>query len=305
MYKNKRLKSAFLVAAMTALASSAAYAQEPVSETTPASETQTPPKPKSEFRANFKRVALDLSSTEVSNAEEYQDSTVTALSADSKKVIKGVFDFALEYEREKMRWDNKIYLSYGKTTTKEVGVPKSTDENDDQIIFTTDYTYKLWNIKQASLGPFASAAYQTEFTENADSPRNKILRGATGLRLLNAPYVPNFYAAVIGEADFTYPTDVERYGWEIGFESSHELREGVKFKGEGYYRKYVQYSTYNGPDLRYDLSLVGRMDVAIYKKVSLSPYVQYRLAKSREAKNHGSNFMIGLSLSYADIFKIW
>ena len=51
---------------------------------------------KNGLRANFKRVALEMSSTSVSNAEEYQNSPNSQLSADSETVIKGVFDFVLE-----------------------------------------------------------------------------------------------------------------------------------------------------------------------------------------------------------------
>ena len=54
---------------------------------------------KSDLRANFRRVALEMSSTEVKNADLYVDSPHSQLSADSKTMIKGVFDFVLEYEQ--------------------------------------------------------------------------------------------------------------------------------------------------------------------------------------------------------------
>ena len=63
----------------------------------------------SEWRANFRRVALDISSTSVGNAEEYKNSPSSKLSADGEEVIKGVLDFVLEHETQSSRWDNGIY----------------------------------------------------------------------------------------------------------------------------------------------------------------------------------------------------
>lgn len=50
---------------------------------------------KSDLRANFRRVALEMSSTEVKNADLYVDSPNSQLSADSKTMIKGVLILCL------------------------------------------------------------------------------------------------------------------------------------------------------------------------------------------------------------------
>ena len=50
------------------------------------------------LNANFRRIGLELSSTDVKNAIYYKDSPVSQLNADSQTVIKGIFDFILEYE---------------------------------------------------------------------------------------------------------------------------------------------------------------------------------------------------------------
>lgn len=47
---------------------------------------------KSEWRANFRRVALDVSSTSVGNAEEYKNSPNSKFSADGEEVIKEGLD---------------------------------------------------------------------------------------------------------------------------------------------------------------------------------------------------------------------
>lgn len=83
-----------------------------------AAERQPAVKDDISWRANFKRVALEISGTEVSNAEQYKDSPSTQLNADSETVIKGVFDFALERETAASLWSNSLLMKYGKTTLR-------------------------------------------------------------------------------------------------------------------------------------------------------------------------------------------
>lgn len=267
----------------------------------------TPPKPTSaenSFRANFKRVALDLSSTEVKNADRYKDSPVTQLSADSETVIKGVFDFALEYETPRSYWENSIFAQYGKTKLRPSQGPDTTSENTDQILLTSDYTHKMWKYEEADIGPFGSLGYETEFTDNDDSPRRKIFRGKAGIKLFNGQYTKDLYIAAVGESDLTYAQAVNKSAWEIGATYDYPLRDGVKFHIEGYFRDYLTYSRYQGTDFRYELNVVSRMDVKLNNTLSLSPFISYLQAQSREANVEGSNFMVGISLSYSDLFDL-
>lgn len=258
-----------------------------------------------ELRANFRRVGLELSSTKVSNAKEYQNSPVAQLSADSQTLIRGVFDFVLEYDTDKIRWDNSVLMDYGRTKIKAHDDVSETNENEDKILLTTDYTYKVWKFKSLDLGPFASLAYQTEFTPNDDAPRMKVFRGKTGAKLLSGKIIKELYVAGVGEYDMTYSEHVTKSAAEIGWRLEDDLREGVKMSTDGYFRKYISYSKYIGTDLKYDLNLTARMDVSVTDTFIFGPYISYRLAQSREAEKSGSNFMIGLSLAYKDLFQLF
>ncbi len=255
-----------------------------------------------EWRANFKRVGLELSSTEVKHAQEYANSPVTALNSDSQTVVKGVFDFVLEYDRSNMRWNNSVYAEYARTKLKPAEGPSDTNETADKILFSTDYAHKLWELYGAKVGPFVNLAYQTEFTANDNAPRTKIIRGMAGAKLFDGTVVKDLYLAGVGEYDMTYSDHVSKSAVEAGWLAEYELREGVKFATDGYFRRYLSYSRYIGTDLEYDLSAKARMDVAITKTLAVGPYVSYRYAKDRETSVAGSNFMIGLSLSYSDLF---
>ena len=257
------------------------------------------------LRLNVRRVALDVSSTEVKNSDQYQNSPVSELSANSETIIRGAVDVALEYEKTQYRWDQRLTMSYGRTKTRPINAPNVTNENADEILFTSEYTQKMWKYEDADVGPFGSLGYQTEFTENNGSPRQKIVRGRSGIRLFNGKYFSNLSIAAVGESDMTHNPQNEKLAGEIAAEAKYPLREGVEFKFEGYYRNYVSYSRYEPTDLEYDLNATGRMDVKLVGNLSLSPFVSYRLAEARGADSAGSNFTTGISLTYSDLFDIF
>jgi len=258
-----------------------------------------------ELRLNFKRVSLDFSNTTVKNAQEYQDSPYTALNANDETIMKGTADIALELERMMYRWDNRVYANYGKSSvTDNSDGTKTTSETADELIFTSDYSMKLWRFKNTDLGPFASVAYQTEFTRDGDAPRNEIIRGKFGIKLFNNKYFDDLYFANVGEFELTYGPTISKYGLEIGANANYKLKNDIIFKFNGYYRDYISYSQYNPNDLEYDLNFSIRMDVKITKILSLSPFYNFRQAKARGAKSYAQNSNIGISILYSDLFNL-
>ena len=90
---------------------------------------------------------------------------------------------------------------------------------------------------------------------------------------------------------------------EAGWRAEYEIRDGVKFTTNGYYREYFEYSDYVPTDLRRDLSAVVRLDTNLWGNLTMGPYVKYRLAKARGADVYGSNFMMGVSFNYQITFQ--
>ncbi|MBE6459037.1 MAG: hypothetical protein IJW72_03620 [Alphaproteobacteria bacterium] len=257
-----------------------------------------------QWRANFKRIALELSNTSVSNASEYADSPNAQLSADSESMIKGVFDGAIERETANSLWSNSLFMEYGETKVKPVDDKTTTTENADKILLKTDYTEKMWKYMEADVGPFASLGYQTEFTANDDAPRTKTFRGMQGIKLFNGKFVKELYGAAVEEWDLTYSDDIKKIAYEIGLKAEYPLREGVKFQLESYFRDYVHFSRYEATDFDYEFNITGRMDVKMIDCISLAPYMTYFEAKARGADKKGSNFLVGLSLAYSKLFDL-
>ena len=64
--------------------------------------------PTSELKANLRRLGFEYSKTDVSHAKEYENSPVSQFNADSQSLIKGVLDFALEYNQVMSMTKSKV-----------------------------------------------------------------------------------------------------------------------------------------------------------------------------------------------------
>ncbi|MCQ2562164.1 MAG: DUF481 domain-containing protein [Alphaproteobacteria bacterium] len=252
------------------------------------------------FDLNVRRIGLDWAKTSVSHPEEYQNSSVAALKANSQDFIKGTFDVALEYGIDKFKWDNSLFMEYGKTTIKPYNAEKTVDENADKVLFSSDLAYACWDFDDIKFGPIFKAQYETEFQ---GEPRRNILRPNFGLSLFDNEIIKSLYIVGVYEHDFTYDdSKLEKLAAEFGWRIEYELRPGVKFSTDGYYREYLSYSNYLAEDLERDFNAVARLDTNIWGDLVMGPYIKYRAAKARGAEHFGSNTSIGISFSYIHNF---
>lgn len=252
-----------------------------------------------ELTLDIRRIGLDLSKTDVRHAADYTDSPIQALKADDQEFIKGVLDTVLEYKVGDLKWDNSLFMEYGRTKLEKYTGETVTNENADKILLTSDLAWARWHWGDLKFGPMARAAYETEFQASGDAPRQNVLRASGGLSLFDHPVIKSLYLVGVYEYDFTYSDHkVNKSAVEAGWRLEYEIREGVKLSTNGYYREYLSYSEYVGTDLERDFNAVARMDTNLWGNFTMGPYVQYRRAKSREADVYGSNFQIGISFSY-------
>ena len=252
---------------------------------------------------SVRRIGLELSQTTVRHATEYKDSPISALNADSQDFIKGVFDTALEYKKNRFQWDNALFMEYGETKLKPAEGDPTSSENADDILLSSNLEYACWEFDGFKLGPTVRAAYDTEFVASGDAPRQNVVRGNAGLSLFDNKVIKSLYLTGVYEYDFTYADEkTSKLAAEIGWRMEYQIREGVKFSSNGYYREYLSYSVYVPTDLERDLSAVVRLDTNLWGDMTMGPYVQYRRARARGVDVYGSNFIMGISFNYITKF---
>ena len=254
------------------------------------------------FNLNVRRIGLDWTKTDIHNPGEYQNSSIAALKASEQENIQGVFDVALEYGFHRFKWDNSLFMEYGKQTIKPYNEPKSTDESADKILFSSDLAYACWDFDSFKLGPVFRAQYETEFEGD---PRMNILRPNAGFALFDHDIFKSLYVVGVYEYDFTYSdAEVSKTAAEAGWRIEYLIREGVKFSSYGYYRKYLSYTRNVPDDLKDDFLAVARLDTNIWGDLTMGPYVKYRRAHARDAEHYGANTSIGISFNYIHNFDL-
>lgn len=252
---------------------------------------------------SVRRIGLELSQTQVRHAIEYKESPISALNADSQDFIKGVFDTALEYKKNRFQWDNSLFMEYGETKLKPADGDVTSSENADDILLSSNLEYGCWEFSGFKFGPMVRAAYDTEFVASSDAPRQNIVRANAGLSLFDNKIIKSLYLTGVYEYDFTYASEkTSKLAAELGWRLEYQIRDGVKFSSNGYYREYLSYSTYVPMDLERDLSAVARLDTNLWGDLTLGPYVQYRRARARGVDVYGSNFIVGISFNYITKF---
>lgn len=257
----------------------------------------------SKFDLNIRRIGVDWTKTQIGHAEEYSNSPVAAFTASGQDSFVGVFDTALEYGFDRLRWDNSLYMDYGKTTLKPYNAPSTTDEKADKILFTSDLSYAVWDWENVKLGPIMRTEYETEFV--GAPKRRRVLRPSAGIALFDHAVFKTLYTTAVYENDFTYMDDsVSKFALEAGWRAEYEIREGVRFTSDGYYREYLNYSQYVPTDFERDLLVNARLDTNLWGDFTFGPYVNYRRAKARAAEHYGSNMTVGLSFNYINKFNL-
>lgn len=258
------------------------------------------------WQVELDRLAFNFTSTEVSYAKKYASFSDARLTADSQTALSGELHALGNYYFNNWVWSNVLELNYGKTRIRPVDGETLTNENADKIAFTTGYTQRLWRVDNwlggFEAGPFANMGYETEFTRLDDAPRRKIYRGMLGVKIFDGKYIKDFYISAVGEADHTYNPVSEKLAWEASLKLQAPLREGVEAKFSAMWRNYLHESHPQATDLDYELELDARLDVQLYKNLSIAPFINFYTAQGKYVGPRGQNVYVGVALSFSHIF---
>lgn len=258
------------------------------------------------WQVELKKLAFDLTSTEVKNAQDYQGFSDARLTSDSQTSVRGNWDSIADYHAEHFLWSNELTMDYGRTKIRPVNGERLTNENADKILLTTEYTQKVWQVDDFlggfNAGPFANLGYETEFTKPDNAPRTRIVRGMVGLKMFEGKYLKSLYAALVGERDFTYRPYASKSAWETGFKLEIPVRDGVIFKWDAMYRDYLTTTQKHPTDLDWEFETNARLDVEVYKNLFVAPFISYYTAKGKYISSRGENVYVGVSFSFSHIF---
>ncbi|MDP2864779.1 MAG: hypothetical protein Q8O90_00875, partial [Elusimicrobiota bacterium] len=196
-----------------------------------------------------------------------------------------------------------------KTVLRPRGQPRLTTESVDKLVYESELLYRMrsFNGKLGPLviGPYASAAYDTEFSRADPLPLRKVLRGGAGLKLFEGAVIQELYAGLITEQSYTYRPARNMFAAEAGFRLNAPLPgTALMVSADGTYRNFARSRFDTVYDLKQRLELNLKVSTRLYGDIMLSPFVKYFMAAGKKLPGSASNLTTGFALEYSRLFKI-
>ncbi len=261
------------------------------------------------WRINLRGLSLSMVNTDVSGPASYANINETQLSAVNQTQVQGSGRLYSEYYSGKFRFDAGVSADYGKTVLRPRGQPRLTTESIDQLTYETQLIYRMRNyngrLGRMVVGPYASAAYDTEFSRQDSLPLKKVVRGSAGMKLFEGAALQELYAGLTTEQVYTYSPARTKYALETGFCLSLPLPgTALQLSADGNYRNFARSRFDTIYDLKQRLELNVKVSTRLYGDVMISPYLNFYLAQGKKLPGSAYNLTTGFSLEYSRLFKI-
>jgi hypothetical protein len=266
------------------------------------------PEPRDLWRINLRSLSLRTDNTEVSGPSDYAAAD-SRLGAVNQTRMQGSARLFSEYHSGRFRLDSGISADYGKTVLRPRGQPRLTTESVDQLILESQVVYRMKSynglLGPLVIGPYGSAAYDTEFSRAEPQPLRKVLRASAGIKLYEGAALQELYAGLTTENIYTYTPARTMYAAEAGFRVYTPIPgTALQLSADGNYRNFARSRFDTIYDLKDRLELNLKVSTRLYKDIMLSPYLTYFLATGKKLPGSASNLTTGLSLEYSRLFKI-
>lgn len=261
------------------------------------------------WRINLRSFSIEAVNTAVTGPAGYASVNESRLSANNQTRIQGSARLYSEYLSGRFRLDAGIAADYGRTAVRPRGAPRLTTESVDQLIYEGQLVYRArkydGGLGRILAGPYASVAYDTEFSRSPGSPLRKVLRGGGGLKLFEGAVLQELYAGLSTEQVYTYVPARTKYALEAGFRLTAPLPgTTLTLDANGNYRRFARSRFDTANDLLDRLDLNVKLSTKLYGDILISPFVNYFMATGKKLPASASNFTTGFSLNYALLFKV-
>ena len=267
------------------------------------------PAPHAVWRINLRSLSLQMVNTDVTGPSGYSQVNESLLSAVSQTRMQGSGRLFSEYYSGKFRLDAGISADYGRTVLRQRDQPRLTTESVDKLVYESELLYRMrsFNGKLGRLviGPYASAAYDTEFSRAEPLPLTKVLRGGAGIKLFEGAAIQELYVGLTTEQSYTYRPARTMFAVETGFRLNAPLPgTALILSADGNYRNFARSRFDTVYDLKERLELNLKVSTRLYGDIMISPFVQYFLAAGKKLPGSASNLTTGFALEYSRLFKI-
>lgn len=260
---------------------------------------------KAGWEIDLNRIALNFAQTSLTNQSSYTSFSDSNLKGNSQVALQFFFTLNGNYYAPRFVVFNTAYAEYAFTEITYTDKSVATNKTLDKLVFSTDYTQRMWDFdwgfETFEVGPYLRASYQTEFNPTPSVGRRHIVNYMVGSKLFDGRYIKSLYFDFFGEHDFNPATKLNGVGMEIGISLEYKLNTNVKWTYAMNFKKYLFNSLDSKISPDYQFLVETRIDAKLFRSLSIAPLLRYYVLKANNIELPGSNFMVGVSLSFGKI----
>lgn len=261
------------------------------------------------WRINLREMSLLMTNTAVRGSRNFAGVSDSRINASDQTLIQGSGRLFSELFLGRTRLDLGVSADFGKVTARAGNQPKVVSESADQLVFEGEFKQEMGGFNNSfgagKYGPFANLAYDTEFTRRPALPYRKIVRGKAGFKLFEGSKLQEFYAALVGEQNYTNKPAKTDYAAETGFKAAVPVPgTALTLLSEGIYRNFAYARSDTNADLKQNLELRAKLSAKLYNSVMLSPFINYYMATGKLFGGTATNTTVGVSIDYNHLFKL-
>ena len=222
------------------------------------------------------------------------------------------FQGDLDYRFRGHKWTNTVETAYAETRLEPRNEPRVIDRTDNRVMALTSFTEHMASFPLhwlgSSVGPSASFQYDGEVKRRTpDAKRRNIYSLNPGVEIYDGSVVNSLQLTATLRRDYSVEPPESQYGarlravWAVDVPVGHGGYG--KLQGEVWNNYYFRRHN----DLPTDLQLEGdanaRLNIAIWKDLSLAPFIDCYWFKLKERPLNGYSLMTGVSLSFTRLWK--
>jgi hypothetical protein len=224
------------------------------------------------------------------------------------------FDFQgdLDYRFRGHKWTNTVETAYAETRLEPRDEPVVIDRTDNRVMALTSFTEHMASFPLqwlgGSVGPSASFQYEGEVKRRSpDAKRRNIYALNPGVEIYDGSVVNSLQLTATLRRDYSVEPPESQYGARMRMVWAVDVPVGHggygKLQGEVWNNYYFRRHNDLATDLQLEGDANARLNIALWKDLSLAPFIDCYWFKLKERPLSGYSLQTGVSLSFTRLWK--
>ena len=260
------------------------------------------------WRVNFRDISLNISNTHVvKDADAFSRVPNPRVQGFDQQVVGMTVKTDVDYLYKDFHWGNGFSLEYSRARLRPPNAPEIINTPNNRLDFQTTVTRRVAGIPVAwlarSFGPSAGLEYEGQVAATPGLRRKEIYSFLPGVEFYDGTVVQSLQLSGSVKRDLSRAVPNNQYGVRERLVLSAPLHAGIRVTGEFLTRYFFLTHRDSDEDLRFESELQVKLQVPLYKRLTLSPFANLYIFQLKTRPTSGYSFLTGISLGFSRLWK--